>query len=472
MKYHHNNKGNVILYIIVTMIIMAALGTGVFYVTLTSSFSGLGVSAQNKARYLAEAGIRYALANLRTLPITTSPLPEYKLNTSTGDKFILEINVISIKSTGISNPGTPYQASHKIELDITPSQYQALTSAPFSFTGTGSGGMASLAPPAAGAAVSGVTVDTSNQQINLGFSPSTGSCLLNTAGCVWYQGWAASNGSNCTEGRCNFNKGIRAYFDFQYNIPWQAEGFTFAIISAHNIGTVAAPVYINNVTDCGGGSCGEYMAYAGPGLTGNGIQPPKIAIEFDPSIPLTDDRATDVCSCNSRADWTFGDKHSAFIFWGNNSILCSSPASNTYDDNRHGSGDGVNDPQNPTNVGSYIIVSYDTISGGRMAFRLEIDRVDDSTSVDYRKYKMRAWLKVYNVNGYQDSNGVRFDDTSTKYNKNNDDPPSFQQTIAMTQVWHDQFDRMTFGWTQGTGASCQVVVLRNFKIDFKNTNDF
>jgi len=107
-----------------------------------------------------------------------------------------------------------------------------------------------------------------------------------------------------------------------------------------------------------------------------------------------------------------------------------------------------------------------------MAFRLEIDRVDDSTSVDYRKYKMRAWLKVYNVNGYQDSNGARFDDTGTKYNKNNDDPPSFQQTITMTQVWHDQFDRMTFGWTQGTGALCQVVVLSNFKIDFKNTNDF
>jgi hypothetical protein len=202
MKYYNNKKGNVLLYIIVTMTILTVLGTGAFYMTNTSSFSGLSVSAQNKARYLAEAGIRYTLANLRTLQNTNPPLPEYKLNTLTGsDKFILEISGIggggniNIKSTGVSNPLTPNQASYKIALDnITPAQYQPLTKAPFSFAGTGSGGITSMTtytgtsgvgnPPGS----TGVYVDTTtaNKQINLGMGQS------GTNGCVWYQGLGGS----------------------------------------------------------------------------------------------------------------------------------------------------------------------------------------------------------------------------------------------------------------------------------------
>jgi len=38
MKYHQNKKGNVLLYIIVTMTILTALGTGAFYMTNTVQF--------------------------------------------------------------------------------------------------------------------------------------------------------------------------------------------------------------------------------------------------------------------------------------------------------------------------------------------------------------------------------------------------------------------------------------------------
>ena len=489
MQYHHNKKGTVILYIIVTMIIMAALGTGVFYVTLTSSFSGLGVSAQNRARYLAEAGIRYTLANLRTLQNTTSPLPEYKLNSSAGDKFILEISGIggggniNIKSTGVSNPGTPYEASYKIALDITQTQYQQLASAPFSFAGTGSEGMAAMAPPAEGVSgQSGVTVDTVNRQINLGSGQS------GTAGCVWYQGWANSNGSDCKDGKCNFNQGIRAYFDFQYNTPWQGDGFTFAIVSGHNNGTV----YINDYTDCGGGNLignSQYMAYAGPGTTGKGLQPPKISVEFDPFLdvdPVSGLDNPDWCAPYSRNDLAFSSsKHSTFVYWGDNLYYCS-PSSNTYDDNRHGNGNGTTDPKNPDGSDinpdgttyPYMIQDFDSFgtviaspAGRKLSFRLEIDRVDDTTSPDYRKYKMRVWLKPYAV--YTDSNGVTFDDTSKKFNQNNDYPPDFQQTMTLQQTWHDIFDRILFGWTQATDSTnTQTVIIRNFTIDFKNKNDF
>jgi Tfp pilus assembly protein PilX len=483
MKCHHNNKGTVLLYIIATMTILTALGTSVFYMTTTSSFSGLGVSAQNKAISLAEAGIRYALANLRTLQNTTSPLPEYKLNNAAADKFILEVSNLrsgvnaNIKSSGIVNPGTPFQASHKISLDISPAQYQPLTSAPFSFAGAGSGGITSLTTFTGTSGVgksgaTGVSVDTANLQLKLGLGQTS------TYGCVWYQGWANSNGSDCIAGKCNFGKGIRAYFDFQYNTPWLGHGVTFAIVSGHNTGTDIAPVYINNYTDCGG-ERSEHMAYAGPGTTGKGLQPPKIAVEFD---PILNSGESNVCNSNSRNDNTFFFwQHSTFVYWGNNNTNTCSATSNTYDDNRHGRV-GTNDPKNPDgsdiNPGGttypYIIRDFNNFGtpiaspvGRKLSFRLEIDRVDDTASADYRKYKMRVWLKPYAI--YTDSNGVTLDDTSKMFNN----PPDFQQTITLTQLWHDNFDRILFGWTQSTGFSnIQTVIISNFKIDFKNKNDF
>jgi hypothetical protein len=481
MKYHLNNKGSILLYIIATMTILTALGTGVFYMTTTSSFSGLGVNAQNKARYLAEAGMRYALTNLRTLQNTTA---EYKLNNAAADKFILDISGIggnaNIKSTGVANPGTPFQTSYKVELlNIALAQYQALTSAPFSFAGTGSGGITSLTTFTGTSGVgktgaTGVSVDTANQQLKLGLG------LTSTYGCVWYQGWADSNGSGCKDGKCNFNKGIRAYFDFQYNTPWLGHGVTFAIVSGHNTGTT--PPYINDYTDCGG-ERSEHMAYAGPG-TGKGLQPPKIAVEFDPILNSGD---SNVCNSNSRNDNTFFFwEHSTFVYWGNNNPNTCSATSNTYDDNRHGRGDGTNDPKNPDGSDinpdgttyPYIIRDFNNFGtsiaspvGRKLSFRLEIDRVDDTASADYRKYKMRVWLKPYA--GYTDSNGVTLNDTSKKFNKNNDYPPDFQQTITLAQTWHDKFDRILFGWTQSTGSSnIQTVIISNFKIDFKNKNDF
>lgn len=364
---------------------------------------------------------------------------------------------------------------------ITPTQYQSLT-------GSGGGRRADtsvLTGPVLGGGASGqsgITVDTVNDQISLGYNTSTGSGIQYTAGCIWFNGWDDINGSECEAGRCNFNKGIRIYFDFRYVTPWDADGFTFAIISGHNNGTVDAPVYINNITDCGGGSCGEYIGYSGRGVTNNGLQPPKIAVEFDPYVTSGDTSAvciSETPKCSSRLDSSFADphKHSAFIYWGTNSITCSS---NTYDDNRHGEGDGTNDPKN--SVGSDAIGNgyrtYDFDSDGFSSpprrvwsFRMEIDRVDNATSADYRKYKLRAWLKPYAV--YTDSNGVSLDDTSKKFNKNNDYPPEFQQTITLTQAWHDKFDKILFGWTQGTGGSTQKIdLLSNRRYSFKNKNDF
>jgi hypothetical protein len=158
------------------------------------------------------------------------------------------------------------------------------------------------------------------------------------------------------------------------------------------------------------------------------------------------------------------------MYWGNNDLVCSPLKNNVYDDNRHGAGTG-NNPRNPLGTDSGTDKGFQTISFGasslnRYAVRLEIDRVEATY-----QYKMRVWLISY-ASAVPDSNGVQFDDTSQKYNKNNDAPPSFQQTITLTQDWHDKFDRILFGWTQATGGSTQNITIPNFKIDFKNKNDF
>ena len=490
----HRDKGNVLLYLIVTVSMLTALATGVYYLTSTSTFSGLG-NAQNKASYLAESGIRYALANWKSLHNMTSPL-EYK--NAAGDKFILDIssgcgdcsNCI-INSNGVSNPGTPYEASNKISFYFPLTQCQeSAASSPFSFSGAGSTGIASLTTFTGTSGVgtpgaTGVSVDTVNKQLNLG------SGGFGTTGCVWYQGLANSNGSECINGKCNFNKGIRAYFDFQYNTPWQGEGFTFAIVSGHNIGTDIAPVYINDYTDCGGG-LSEYMAYAGPGVSppGKGLQPPKIAVEFDPFLdvnPVSGLDNPDVCASNSRNDLTFSSsKHSTFfVYWGDNGYYCSPITSNTYDDNRHGAGISTDNPKNPdgSDINSdgtlpYMTINYNAlIHNGRLVFRMEIDRIDiPLTSGGGGTYIMRVWMYDYtdcSSDGCPDSpiNGVFLNDTSQKYSKT----PTFQQTITMTKAsgWHEKFDKMLFGWTQATDSTnTQTVIIRNFTIDFKNQNDF
>jgi len=464
-------RGSVLVYVAVGMSLMATLGLGIFYLNTTSTFSQLGASNLDKAHYLAESGVRYALKLFRGRELQNTAYTDYSLSSVSG-KFNLNVSgvgsggTITIISTGISNPGSPYEARKAISVTVPADVTTALAKAPFSFAGEGGAGTASLSTPAEGiSGKSGVTVDTVNRQIILG-GGATG-----TAGCVWYQGWADSNGSDCQAGRCNFNKGIRAYFDFQYTFPWNADGFTFAIISAHNSGTEGSPVYINNVTDCGGGACGEYMAYAGPGITGNGLKPPKIAIEFDPYVPAGDSGT--ICGCNSRYDSSFSSlsQHVSLMYWGDETSACSHPTRNPYDDNRHGAGSGSN-PRNPLGTDSGDYKGFQTISFGaspnHYSFRVEIDRVDDSLSADYRKYKMRAWLKAYQVSGYQDSSGVSMDDTSKKYGAN----PTFQQTITLSQDWHNEFDRILFGWTQATGGLTQTVAILNFKIDFKNNNDF
>ena len=108
-----NQKGSVLLYAVIAMTAISVLGTGIYFLTSTSTFGGLRASQQNRAYQLAVAGKDYALT--KVLGDTASQYPSGRDFTFTsGDKFRLVISGDTITSTGIVNENTPYEARRTI----------------------------------------------------------------------------------------------------------------------------------------------------------------------------------------------------------------------------------------------------------------------------------------------------------------------------------------------------------------------
>ncbi len=82
------------------------------------------------------------------------------------------------------------------------------------------------------------------------------------------------------------------------------DGFSFSLVSGANY------------TDGDTGAGGEYMGYAGAGLSSNGLQPPKLAVEID---TYPNPGAGSVCGDDSRRD--DGDaNHAALVYWGEENV--------------------------------------------------------------------------------------------------------------------------------------------------------
>ncbi len=136
-----------------------------------------------------------------------------------------------------------------------------------------------------------VEIDTINQEIKLGLNVSS------AYSAVWYGGTqnvGGVSGNFCSAGKCRFEYGMRAYFTVDYN--GTGDGFTFALANGTD----------NSLTSVGGaGGSGELMGYAGPGTDGNGIKPPKMALEFD---TYTNTGRNDPGSSNK--------DYLNFVYWG------------------------------------------------------------------------------------------------------------------------------------------------------------
>jgi hypothetical protein len=106
--YNLNQKGSTLIILIITITMLSVLSAGILSMTITSTFSELNVNNSNRAKYLAEAGIRYA--SLNNLPDPTDET--YIL--SDGNKFHVLIAGTTLESTGIVNEDTPLEARWKI----------------------------------------------------------------------------------------------------------------------------------------------------------------------------------------------------------------------------------------------------------------------------------------------------------------------------------------------------------------------
>jgi len=465
-----NKKGNVLLYVIIAMTMISLLGTGAYFMTSTSTFSGLSMNNLNKAYSLATGGKDYALMkNLGDTAGRTFTIK--KLDGTLGDKFLLEINGDKIKSTGIVNEGTPYEARRMIE--VTKSGFASKADISFARD------MAAMTPIQVGGTD---LISKTDTYISLG---KIGADYQSKFGAVIYGGSATEGG--CVAGKCKFGEGIRAFFTFQFASGSAGDGITFTLFNGDQ----------NDAGSVGGyAGSGELMGYAGDsyvsagyyldGEGGRGIQPPKVAVEFD---PYANPGTGSICSSNSRNDGS-SKNHMALMFWGNNTTSCGSTVGKyTFDDNRHGSGSGSN--EEPTNglrvAAGGDACSYfngDTLCGGgslswpdnwllnwpsnAFAFRMEVTRKLTPEASGNYQYRFKVWIK--RCASGDPTCSADYSDTADYVNTKKDytaDNPTLDRTIEISPTYHQRFDTMLFGWTLATGGATQSVPIYRFRMNFK-----
>ena len=311
--YSIKQRGFALIPLIIAMVLMSALGVGIYTLTTSSTLGELLAGKDYNAYQLAKAGLRYAaLQDSSTFTGGTFCM--------SGGCFQIAIDntdptVTRYTSKGYVNQGTFLAANRQLAYNM-----------PKSSGGTGTGTInfdnqiGDIPQPMVGWGMNksgAVTVDTTNKQILLGDGTAA---TTDAFGSVVYGG--DSYLGNCAAGGiCDFGAGIHAYFEFKFfpedssaNSTLSADGFTFAIFNGTN----------NLVTATGGAppdvaSLGELVGYAGPGThvgtEGPGWQPPKLGIEFD-SYPNTNSNSITVPG--SRRDPTPFRDHMALLLWGEN----------------------------------------------------------------------------------------------------------------------------------------------------------
>jgi hypothetical protein len=477
-----NQKGNVIAYVIIAMSTIAALAVGALYMTSSSASGGIGANNLNRAYLLAMAGKDYAL--IRNLENTSGRI--FTLQNQSGqilpsnDKFQLDITGNSITSTGIVNAGTPFEVKRKISITKTGFSSQPDIS-----------GFAAMTPKNQPGS-SFVQVDSTGTTASLGGGES------GKFGTLVYGGGAVQG--NCQNGKCDLGTGFRAFFVFQFASGSTGDGFTFAFFNGEGVDANGVKNDINSVG--GDNGRGELLGYAGDsrvdsagtsfldGKGGRGIQPPKMAVEFD-VFPNFD--SSDICASGSRRDGLDSRNHIAYVFWGDNTISsCNSPAtvgSNTYDDNRHNNGaDTSTEPRNSRRPTDGADTSYFDASSlwptqtnwllsnaptNIYAMRVEVARSTTPNAAGNYDYRFDTWVKQCLVN---DITCPTFDDQSNYANAkiNYNDPsvapadtPTLSRTFELSPTLHQNFSSFYFGWTAATGgATTENITLNRFRMNF------
>ncbi|MCX5852858.1 MAG: BACON domain-containing carbohydrate-binding protein, partial [Deltaproteobacteria bacterium] len=324
-----------------------------------------------------------------------------------------------------------------------------------------------------------ITVDEAGKKVYMGGG------VRDQKGTLWYTG--NSDTANCSNGVCDFCNGLRARFRFRFtdidsspNSITHADGFTFAVVSGQNYDP-ATGIYRSGGAPAAI-SMGELLGYAGPGLTsdGQGIVPPKMAVEFD-TYP---NAAVDICGSDSRNDPNFTSpnfqNHIALMYWGVQDIAGVCPAGGatypkkSYDDNRHGVGGTGNDPANAGTVSSPSGGLYRNpkVNGNNWLednahhwFRIETTRSTTVNSATGKyDYTTRVWIDCATCNATELDN---FLNVRANFLDRNGDI-RINKTTDISTADHALFERMLFGFTEAAGQptsqTSQHIELDNFEL--------
>ncbi len=359
-------------------------------------------------------------------------------------------------------------------------------------------------------------------------------------GAYWYKGSKRGINLYCIDGECELGTGMRIFFTVQFQQK-DADGFVYALPSGA----------LNTYESIGGDSAmGEMLAYAGDSRVytnadgtysefiqkwvdpeRNGLQPPKIGIEFD----TYKNAWGGSCVCNKssgKVDGTRNDPnrdHIAYVFWGDDTggsgcthgFDCKDQVSttgqsatpeglNTYDDNMHGPNSstpnglnlgGLSNVFTATNDMQKWYTTYSSGSTTRYAVRIELHRAirpdEDPASPHVGKYgyKVKTW--VYDVHApdwrpiQEKYRNYNYSDASLIDNNliadlnrdfTNDAFDSFCASskiscpVLVQSFWletslHQLLDTILLGFTQGTGAATQIASIYDYEVKFRSPSD-
>ncbi|MEF3697946.1 hypothetical protein [Desulfolutivibrio sp.] len=469
-------RGSALLYVIASIALLGAVGGGVAYFSSSSSTSQLSKTHSDQAYYAAISGLRYApKADLAAMQNSTTT---YSLGNNVAFKMTVGTKTASaypVTVCGIYGAGTSMEANYQLaQVSVTPGSgtdepeygsYDIRLPGDASQTAGAKSAHTGMANKLIKVVTEGDEDYEGTAYVRLGNRTTQGYA------CLWFNDTKTvqEDSTYCQNGVCKFGKGFRLYFEFQV-VSAGADGFTVSFINATN----------NTVNDCGGDlSMGELLGYGGPGLSGHGLRPGKIALEVD-----TFQNGSGYCTgAGSRED--DDDGHLAYVYWGAIDDDSWWGGCNTYDDNQHTAGGNINDGEytidgkdyrgspkknplyNTVNLENTKIKlgsnrTYKRISnledGAVHTVRMEVTRATNANGSG--AYSLKTWVDC-TVSGEPCEGIKKLTEDFTAKN------PDLISSFTMDKYFHGLLNTFLVGFTEATGDSAQEVRLMNFYLKFR-----
>ena len=238
-----NQNGSILVGVIITMVVVATLGTAMVTLTTTSTYTQVGAFDAAKAYYLAEAGGSYAVPIIRQEALSGGdPLEPVtgtiaRLNNKTftmrnGDTFRLALSYLApnytLESYGVLRQGAnTFEATRKVTFVINASGAQLVPINPVTFDSK-SDLQNNLSTISGGAKVAGNKLKVDKNLTELGLSWDGSSTLPDLA-----EIWADGDGllGYSIQVKANMNAGIKEFvagLSFRMNSATNSSyGFSF-----------------------------------------------------------------------------------------------------------------------------------------------------------------------------------------------------------------------------------------------------